>query len=106
MQKTDLTGRILGLIVFLAGIGVLAVVFVFAYGFFTSQSCGVQIPAGPDAEAAPTSELGASAVVILAKILSLIVMAIVGSIIAGRGMQLYFTATGSADANRDIGPKE
>ena len=103
MHKIDLTGRILGIIVFLAGIGVLAVVFVFAYTFFTSPSCGVQIPSGADAQAAPTSELGASAVVILAKMLSLIVMAIVGSIIAGKGMQLYFTATRSAD---DTTPKE
>ena len=94
MERTDLTGRVLGIIAFLGGIGVLAVVFVFAYTFFTSQSSVLPIPSDPNAPAAPTSQLGASAVDILAKILTLIVMTIVGSIIAGKGLQMYFNATG------------
>ena len=92
MDRNDLTGRILGILVFLAGIGVLAGVFAIAYTFFTSQSSVLPISSDAKMVASPASQLGAAAVAMLARILSLALMAAVGSIIAGKGLQMYFHA--------------
>lgn len=94
MHKTDLFGRILGIVVFLAGIVVLAVVFVMAYHFFTSPDSHIQIARQAKSQEAPTTQLGISALSMLARILALIVMTIVGSLIASKGIHLYFQAAG------------
>ena len=94
MQRIDLFGRILGILVFLAGIAILVVVFVMAYHFFTSPNSQIQIASQPNSQQAPTTQLGASALRMLARILALIVMAIAGSLIASKGMHLYFQASG------------
>ena len=98
MQRTDLFGRILGMLVFLAGIAILVVVFVMAYHFFVSPGSDIQIAAQPGSREAPTTQLGASALRMLARILALIVMAIVGSLIASKGIHLYFRASGRGAA--------
>lgn len=94
MEKPDLAGRILGIMVFLVGIAILAFVFAIAYGFFTSPSAGIDIPSKPTAVGAPTTQLGASALRMFARILSLTVMCIVGSLVASKGIHLYFRAGG------------
>ncbi len=105
MRNGDLAGRILGGVVFLAGVGILVFVFVLAYGFFTAEDAGIQLPtqgAAPNASAPPvTTQLGTSALIVLIRIALLIVMAVVGSLLAGRGIQLYFGAGG----DRRVSPK-
>lgn len=89
MARRDLTGRIIGAIVFLAGIGILVFVFVLAFGFFNAPGSGIQITQGAGAAPA-TSQLGAAATKIFVQLALLVVMAIVGSLIAARGIQFYF----------------
>lgn len=92
MHRNDLVGRLLGIVVFLVGVGLLAFVFLMAYGFFSSDIVGSH--AIKDAGEPVATQLGRSAVDMLAKIGLLVVMTIVGSLIAGRGIQLYFASTG------------
>jgi len=96
MHRHDLVGRLLGIAVFLVGVGLLAFVFLMAYGFFSSDILGSR--AIKDVGEPVATQLGRSAVDMLAKIGLLIVMTIVGSLIAGRGIQLYFASTGRHEA--------
>jgi len=96
MHRNDLVGRLLGFLVFLVGVGLLAFVFSKAYGFFSMDIVGG--PAAKDSAEPVATQLGRSAVVLLGKIGLLIVMTIVGSLIAGRGIQFYFASGGKHDA--------
>ena len=95
MYSNDRFGRAVGIIVFLAGIAVLITVFVIAYGFFGSNTSALHWSSQNGVEASPTSELGESAVQLLARIAALIVMAVVGSLVSNKGIQLYFRSGGS-----------
>ncbi|MHB9035507.1 MAG: hypothetical protein ACYC64_02490 [Armatimonadota bacterium] len=93
MHKGDLVGRIVGMLVFLAGVGILVFVFVAAFQYFNSNAILLK-PATPASETLPaTSRLGESALLLFGRIALLIVMAIAGSQVASRGIQLYFAAT-------------
>lgn len=102
MQDSDAVGRVIGAIVFAAGIGVLVFVFVLAHGFFTAQENSL-LAAPQSSEASAVGQLGASAVNLLARIGLLAVMAGVGSLIAGRGLQLYFGASAQGRSKRQAG---
>ena len=92
MRRDSIAGRLLGILVFLVGIAILVVVAVLAYDLFTATTSSLQVKpdAGPDA----TSALGASAMRLIYQILLLIVLCIAGSLVAARGLHLYFVATG------------
>ena len=92
MSRRDLTGSIIGVAVFLAGIAILVFVFVLAYGFFTAPGNGIQITQGAG-KAPATSQLGVAATRMFVQLALLIVMSIVGSLIAARGIQFYFGAS-------------
>lgn len=106
MRRHDLFGRILGIVVFLGGIGVLAFVFLTAFHFFNSPIGHLQTSAEPKSAIPATAQLGTSALRLLVQIALLVVMAIVGSLIAGRGVQLYFASGGSAHPREPIAPKD
>ncbi len=106
MRKDDLVARIIGIVVFLGGVGLLAFSFATAYDWFTSPSAGLQItqpapvtPTPPGgtaaAPAAPSAatQLGASALRLLIRLGVLLIMTIIGSLLAGRGAQIYFAAS-------------
>lgn len=90
MQKRDLAARFIGLLVFALGIAILVFSFYAAYKLFTAPTQGIILapakPGGPPA----TSALGSSALSILVRIGSLFIMVLVGSMIASRGVQMYF----------------
>ncbi|MGC8863705.1 MAG: hypothetical protein ACP5R5_13150 [Armatimonadota bacterium] len=92
MRKGDLVGRVVGIVVFLGGIGLLAFVFATAYSWFSTPSAALPTSASPASTAPATAQLGRSALGILERIALLIVMTIVGSLLAGRGVQLYFAS--------------
>lgn len=105
MRKDDLVGRILGILVFLGGVALLALVFAAAYGWFTSPGAGLQTAPVKGSAAPVTAQLGQSAMYMFIKIALLIVMAIVGSLLAGRGAQLYFAAA-NAGRRPSIAPSD
>ncbi|MCE5314340.1 MAG: hypothetical protein ABFD49_04550 [Armatimonadota bacterium] len=94
MQKGDLVGRIVGMLVFLAGVGILVFVFVAAYQYFDSNTILLKPTTPVSATSSTTSRLGESALLLFGRIGLLVVMAIAGSQVASRGIQLYFAATG------------
>jgi len=87
MQKGDKFARVLGVVVFLAGIAVLVLTFVQAYSLFASPHSAISLqpaePGGPKV----SSTLGSNAIMLLGRIGLLFIMAIVGSLVASRGIQ-------------------
>ena len=77
-----LAGRGLGVLVFLAGVGALVFVFTMSYRMFKSP-----VTIGESASSA--AGVTASVVVLLARIVLLLVMILVGSLVAGKGVQMY-----------------
>ena len=93
MRKDETTGRIIGLLTFLAGIGLLVFVAVLAYSFFTQTSM-VPLPVR-DTTTPTATRLGESAIKLFFQIALLIVLTIVGSLLASKGIHLYAVATGN-----------
>ena len=94
MSRNDTAGRVVGMVVFLGGIALLVFVAVTAYIFFSSPTAGIiPTPAKPGVPA--TAQLGASAMRLILQIMMLILIAVVGSMLSGRGIQLYFASTGN-----------
>lgn len=99
MQRNDILGKIIGIITFLGGVFLLVIVFNLAHSYFSTNVVG-QHAVGSTQQA--TSELGKTAIGILGKIGLLIVMTIAGSIIAARGIQLYFASAGHGKFKPEI----
>jgi hypothetical protein len=106
MRRHDLVGRILGILVFLGGIAALALVFMIAYHYFNSPLGELKPPLRAPSTVPPATQLGKSALAMLIRIGLLIVMTIAGSLIAGRGVQMYFASTEPAHPRESIAPKD
>jgi len=70
-----------------------------AYGWFNTPSAGLSVGSTPSAQdgasaLTPATQLGASALQLVAKLGLLLIMTIIGSLFAGRGVQIYFAASG------------
>ena len=94
MVRDDVVSRVIGVMVFVGGIALLAVVFFLAYRYFSTDMGALQTEFAPKPATGPTEDLGHSALKMLGSIALLIVMALVGSLLAGKGLQLYFAANG------------
>ena len=104
MRKDSAAGRVLGILVFLVGIGILVTVAVVTYRLFTASSSVLQVTPGSPAGA--TSQLGSSAIRLLYQIALLVVLCVAGSLMAARGLHLYFVASGSPPARRAVSKPE
>jgi len=99
--RHDLSGRLVSLLVFLAGIGMLIFVFITALHLFQSPVPGLDLPVKKGAAAPPAANIGTALIAFLRELLLLGVMTLVGSLLASRGAHLYFGsvwATGSEHA--------
>ncbi|MES2462648.1 MAG: hypothetical protein V4671_18855 [Armatimonadota bacterium] len=95
----NVTARILGILVFLAGVALIAYVFWSANSLFHQPPPTVPVAAtakaaSASASAAPSAalEIGRSLADYLKQLLTLLVMCIAGSLIASKGVQMYFSA--------------
>lgn len=88
--QTDLPGRLLALLVFLIGIGILIFVFVTALHLFQSPVPGLALPVASGTAAPPAVNIGTALIVFVRKLLLLGVMTIAGSVLASKGAHLYF----------------
>lgn len=104
MKKADFTGRLIGIVVFMTGIGLLAFVFLTAYHWFSTPSASISTSPNPSSNVSTVSQLGKSVVVMLEKIALLVVMTIVASLVASRGAQLYFASVNAKPPS--IAPKD
>jgi hypothetical protein len=92
--RGDLTGRVLGAITFLVGVGLLGFVFYAAYGLFRSsseQALGLVFTGNPKLDPSAMKVATQFGWLIL-KIAVMFLMAIAGSLISQKGINLYFSA--------------
>ncbi len=87
VARRDATGSVLGLFVFLGGVGLLGLTFKIAYAMFdVPQAQALGLVKGQEIDAAAT---GGSLLRIVIQLGVLVVMAIVGSMVANKGIGLY-----------------
>ena len=93
-SHTDWIGRIMGMLVFLLGVALLIVVFFQAYRRFNAppnQALGLQFTGNPKTDPTVTA-IGTNFIGMMRQIVLLFLMAIAGSLIAQKGINLYFSA--------------
>jgi hypothetical protein len=93
-RQNDIVGRIIGMLVFFAGIGLLALVFYHAYQLFTAppgQALGLTFTGDPKKDP-PAMQIGVVFATLLLRIGYMAVMCLVASLVANKGVQLYFSA--------------
>jgi len=90
MQRREVAARAIGLLVFALGIVILVVSFFIAYKLFSSPTSGITVTPGTPGGTSAAASLGRSALFVLIRIGALLVMVLVGSVVATRGVQMYF----------------
>lgn len=92
--RGDLTGRILGILVFLLGVGLLCTVFCMAYKLFnTPPSAALGLVFTKDPKKDPSvAAIGTQFGGLLYRVALLFIMSIAGSLVAQFGVKLYFSA--------------
>jgi hypothetical protein len=87
--QADVSGRLVALLVFLVGVGMLVFVFVTALHLFRAPVPGLE-PLGKAGAALPAANIGAALAAFVRELLLLLVMTLAGSLLASRGAHLYF----------------
>lgn len=102
--KDDTAGRIVGFGVFLLGIALLVFVAIVAYIFFTTPVSQIAIVPhkGAASGATAVNTLGASAMILAFRVAMLIIITIVGSLMAGKGLQFYYASTRRRALNAEV----
>jgi hypothetical protein len=100
-DATRISGAVLGILVFLGGIALLGYVFMTAQHLFTEAPPPVPTPpatgSAPDPNApSATTAIGQSLMDFGKRLLLLLLMCIAGSVIASRGIELFFKACAAA----------
>lgn len=80
----DKTGRLIGMLIFIAGIAILIFVFFTAYGMFNSTTPGLSANAKLAVDV-----LGGVLINMIVRLFMLFIMTLAGSLIAARGISLY-----------------
>ncbi len=88
--QADLPGRLLALLVFLVGVGMLVFVFVTALHLFQSPVPGLEPLQKPGAPPPPAANIGTALADFVRRLLLLMVMTLAGSLLASKGAHLYF----------------
>jgi hypothetical protein len=92
--SNDLVGRVIGMLVFLLGIGLLIVVFQSAHTLFTrppDAALGLKFTGNPKTDP-PVADIGSRFGYLFFQVACLFVMSIAGSLVAQKGVNLYFSA--------------
>ena len=90
----DIFGRIIGMLVFLMGVGLLLWVFITAYRLFNTppeNALGLSFTGNPKSDP-PPMKIGTQFAWLLFRIAYLALMSVAGSLIANKGVNLYFSA--------------
>ena len=93
-MRGDLFGRIIGMLVFLLGVALLILVFYSAYELFrmpAADALGLKFTGDPKKDPG-VSLIGVQFGGLLFRVLCLFLMSIAGSLIANKGINLYFSA--------------
>jgi hypothetical protein len=92
VQTRNITGQVIGLITFLGGVSLLLLTFRIAYELFQRSPADV-LGIKPE-QAIDVNNAGKSAMELVFRIVLLLMMCIVGSVIANRGIRLYQASIG------------
>ena len=93
-SRNDWIGRIIGMLVFLLGVGLLIAVFFIAFRLFNApptEALGLTFTGNPKTDPTATA-IGTNFGWMLLRVGYLFLMAIAGSLIAQKGINLYFSA--------------
>ena len=93
-SRGDILGRLVGMLVFLVGVGMLVFVFMYAFQLFgldPARALGLQFTGDPKKDPL-LAQIGVRFGWILLRVGFLIVMALAASLISQRGINLYFSA--------------
>ena len=90
--RADLPARILAVVVFLLGIGLLCLVFSLAYALLRAPVAHLELPVTAAAPPPPAANIGIALTAFVRQLLLLALMTLAGSLIAGKGIHLYFSA--------------
>lgn len=104
IPRNDRLGRSLGTAVFILGIIVLLIAAWAAYSFFTSKSETISSAAVSTSAAPITARLTESACHTVKNLAGLFFMAMIGSMIAGKGLQMFYS--GAAQKKPAIVPDD
>ena len=94
--RKDILAQATGLLVFVAGIVVLVFVSVAAYRLFSAP--GLALGQRGSGATPVATNLSTAALVVLGKVGLLFIMTLAGSLIASRGIQLYFAGRPSSES--------
>ncbi len=92
LSHADLSCRLVALLVFLLGIGMLIFVFVSALHLFQSPVPGLETLQTPGAAPPAAANIGISLAGFTRELLLLGVMTLAGSLLASKGAHLYFSS--------------
>lgn len=92
LSHTDLSCRLVALLVFLLGIGMLIFVFVSALHLFQAPVPGLEPLQAPGAPPPAAANIGISLAGFVRELLLLGVMTLAGSLLASKGAHLYFSS--------------
>jgi hypothetical protein len=90
----DVIGRVIGMLVFLIGVALLLVVFYIAYGLFTTPpaaALGLRFTGNPKTDPGAAT-IGTQFAWLLFRIAYLAIMSVAGSLVANKGIHLYFSS--------------
>jgi hypothetical protein len=90
-HHVDIPSRVLGLVTFLFGVGILFFVFYLAYHLYGSPLPGLGLPA-KSGTPPPAANIGIALTHFLKQVVLLAFMTLAGSIMANRGIHLYYAA--------------
>ncbi len=91
--RSDWVGSVIGLLVFAAGIGLLVLTFQQAFTLF---SVPTQVAMGASGKTIDLYVAGQSFASLVIRVLLLLVMCVVGSVVANRGIRLYVSCRAPA----------
>ena len=93
-SRGDILGRVVGMLVFLIGIGLLVAVFTYAFHLFglkPAEALGLRFTGDPKKDPL-LAQIGFNFGWILVRIALLFLMALAASLLSQRGINLYFSA--------------
>jgi hypothetical protein len=91
VAKQELINRLIGLVILMLGLALLGITFSLAHQMFLSDTVGVAIDTSKQASKSATSLFAVAAIQLFARIGLLLIMSIVGSIVASKGIALMFS---------------
>jgi hypothetical protein len=91
--RGDLFAKVIGFLVMMVGLAIILGVLWLGFGMFRDPNLGL---GGPGAASPTAADLGAGFVKLILRLALLFLGSISGSLIANKGIHLYFTGSGTA----------